>query len=315
MENVLEYNQTIDGWILTEGPPEITGYEKYGANPGPLIKLADVNFSAVPSQTITPANGTSDNFSVASHAGEGQWDVFPGSPLDLNLTTPFNCDVELEITLAGSGNGGVCEVSANGTSVGTLDYDVNPTTKTIQIPSNMMQQDSGTGQGNVNSFSISQTTNLGGFSVQSVTVYSIAQPLTAHAQWFQLDNGTVPKASNDSIQVSKSTTTGCTNTTSEAQTLTKSLNISASVSPGGVLKSLGLGLTVAFDQSSSRTSGSSIDINNSTTYEYQGTVGSSTKGPTTYQLYQLRLIYASGPNMVAVNQQTFILNSIVTPQS
>ncbi|MEO9966929.1 MAG: hypothetical protein ABJF11_14120 [Reichenbachiella sp.] len=312
MEKLLEFNQTIDGWILTEGPPDITGYEKYGANPGPLIKLDDVSFAAVPTQTVTPASSTSPNFVVASHSGDGQWDVFPGHPLGLNLTTPFNCDIQLEIELSGSGNGGTCEVSVNGSSVGTVNYQVAPSTQTIQIPSSFMQQDTGTGQGNVNSISISQTTTLGGFTVQSVTVSSVAQPLTAHAQWFQLDNGTVPKAKDDSIQVSKSTTTGCTNTTSQAQTFTKSLNISASVSPGGVLKCLGLGLTVAFDQSSSRTSGSSINIDSSVTYKYQGTVTSSSEGPTTYQLYQLRLIYANGTDMVAVNQQTFILNAIVT---
>ena len=314
MDNNLKFNQTIDGWVLTSGPPGIAGYENYGANPGPLIKLADVSFETIPKQTITPEKSTSENLVVTRHTGDGQWNVLNDMPLVFNLTTPYNCDVQLEISLAGSANVGRCKVSVNGSSAGIVDYAATLSTRKIGISSSLMKQNSGTGEGNVNTFCISETDQYGGFSIQSISVYSIPRPLTAHAQWFQLVSGTVPQASGDSIEVLKSTKIGCVSTNSEAQTLSKSLNISGNASPGGILKSLGLGLTVAFSQSDSRTTGSSININTSTTFEYKGIVKSSPKGPTTYQLYQLRLIYSSGTNAVSVNQQTYILNALVTPK-
>lgn len=308
----VEYSQNIDGWTLTEGPPKLTGYEGYGANPGPLIKLASVQFASIPFQTITPTQSTSDNLAVTSHGGVGQWDISSGTPLDFNLTTPFNCDVTLEITIQGSP--GSCGISVNGNNNAyTVPYRAESSTQTVTISNSDISVNSGTGKGNVNKFSISQI-GIGGCAISSISISSTKQTLKAHAQWFQLDNGTVPESDNPNTKVdlSKSTTYGCTTSNTESQTLSKSLNISASISPGGILKVLGLGLTVGFKTSSSRTQGTGIDISKSTTYQYTGTVAASKKGKKTYQLYQLKLIYSDGVNLVSINQQTYILNSLLT---
>jgi len=319
MEELIErcsltnFHQVVDGWIIDQGPPAITGYEQFGEDPGPIFELADVSFAAIPQQAVTPQQTQSANLEVTSSDDGGQWNITQNVPLEFNLTTPYNCDIELELNIFGVGDNCECEVVVNGLTAGSFTYNSGESTQKVLVSHDYIGRDSGTGSNNLNKISVNCTSQVGGLVVNSISAKTESRPLKAHAQWFQLACGTVP-AGGDSVVIAQETTTGCTTANSETETLTKSLNINASVNPAGVLKCLGLGLTAAFNESSSRSVGSTITLNEVATHKYQGTVTALADKAKTYQLYQLRVIYSSGTDDVVVNHHTYMLNDVATDQ-
>lgn len=298
------FSATILGWNVDQAPPPITGYENFGRSPGPAFPLQKpTNFSPIEIQTISPGNINSTNLSTAETGND--WIITPGSSFDFDITTPFNCDVELLIDISGASTSGmnqaVCYVKVNDHPVGQIMANAGRSTQKLTIPWQVMAaMNLDTAKGNVNTVVLDCGGQQSSFIIFSITAQSNSTNIEAYGQWMQLAAGTLAPGGSTDIEVQVSS--GTTTSRSESVTIASELNVECNTGLDfgfeSILKGLSLAFSMGFSESQSRTDTHDISLHEETAVKHGYKVAAPTDKKVTYQLWQLAFIYRTPSGQV-----------------